>query len=100
MLYRVIDKIQNYYGYAIRGSNGKDSMKTVIMAILKHIVMDDTLALEKQHSNCPRDRWCRYWNNPANYDEKGRLPAVFHKLLLPIFNRLSDDELLNRCQFG
>lgn len=35
---RVIDKIQNYYGYAIRGSNDKDSMKTKVGKVVWQLV--------------------------------------------------------------
>jgi len=97
---RIMDKIQNSYGYAIRGNSDKDSMKNAIMAVLKHTVIDEGLPLDQQHALCPRDRWCRYWKDPVNYSQHNRLPPVFYKLLLPIFERLSNDELLSRCLLG
>lgn len=75
-------------------------MKNAIMAILKHTVIDESLSLDQQHALCPRDRWCRYWKDPVNYSQYNRLPPVFYKLLLPIFERLSNDELLSRCEHG
>ena len=102
-----IDKMQNYYGLAIRGNpDDLAGMKKSIKAIQHHLIKSETLSLDKQHQYCPKDNktWCKYWksknNNDCSYSEENRLPAVFHKELEPIFERLSKDELLERCLKG
>ena len=53
---KLIDKIQNYYGEAIRNNaNDLDGMVNAIWAIYKHIIVDDSQSLEEQHSLCPKD---------------------------------------------
>ena len=102
-----IKKIQNYYGLAIRQNKGDlQGMKTAINAILHHIVDQPQSSLAVQHKYCPRgeDSWCRFQKDEANgnktYTGSNRLPAVFFKELEPMFSRLSDDVLLQRCLLG
>ncbi|XP_065051289.1 uncharacterized protein LOC135680963 [Rhopilema esculentum] len=102
-----IDSIQNYYGLAIRRNSGnKDGMKNSIMAIQHHMVKSEKLSLAQQHQYCPQDEatWCKYWREKIFGDgennQENRLPAVFHEELKPIFDRLSQDELLKRCLRG
>ncbi|XP_065056243.1 uncharacterized protein LOC135684535 [Rhopilema esculentum] len=102
-----IDSIQNYYGLAIRRNAGnKDGMKNSIMAIQHHMVKSEKLSLAQQHQYCPQDEatWCKYWREKIFGDgennQENRLPAVFHEELKPIFDRLSQDELLKRCLRG
>lgn len=98
---KMVEKIQNNYGYAIRGNVGNQSaMKNAIMAVLKHTVIEKDVSLDDQHSLCPKDDWCKYWTNPNTYSQSNRLPPVFFDLLKPLFNRLSSDDLLSRCQRG
>ena len=96
-----VDQMQNYYGQAIRANVGDlQHMKNDIWAVFKHMICDDTLSLEEQHANCPRDTWCKFWTNPSQYDDSKRLPPVFVAELKPLFVRLSDSELLSRCLKG
>lgn len=104
---KVIDKMQNYYGKAIRGNKGNlERMKTSIKAIQHHMIKNDKLTLEEQHQYCPKsaDAWCKYCKDKADrtkwYNEDNRLPEVFMKQLDPIFTRLSNDDLLKRCLKG
>ena len=104
---KVVDKMQNYYGKAIRGNKGNlEGVKTSIKAIQHHMVKNDKISLEQQHQHCPKsaDTWCKYWKDKADgtslYDEDNRLPEVFMEQLDPIFTRLSKDELLSRCLKG
>ena len=104
---KVIDKMQNHYGSAIRGNKGKlDQMHDAIQAILKHMVKEEGKSLEEQHDLCPKDNltWCKFWqdakNKTATYSVEHRLPSVFFNLLKPIFDRLSDVTLLQRCLKG
>jgi len=103
----VIDKMQNYYGIAIRENSGDlDGMKRSIWAIYHHMIREESKSLEEQHKYCPKeaDSWCKFWydkaNNTETYDDKSRLPSVFIEELKPIFTRLSDEDLLKRCLEG
>ena len=96
----IIDKIQNYYGYAIRNNSGdKKAMQDSIWAIFFHTIRDDTKSLEEQHRFCPQDSnsWCKFWSDHENYKDSKRLPPVFTDIAKPIFTCLSKDELLGRC---
>ena len=97
----VIDKLQNYFGEAIRNNtNNIDSMENDIWAILTHTVKEDSLSLDLQHAKCPRSSWCKYWSDREHYDDGKRLPSVFFNELKPMFTRLSQKELLGRCLKG
>ena len=97
----LINKIQNYYGQCIRNNKGDlNGMHNDIWAIFKHIVIDNNKSLEEQHANCPKDRWCKFWNDRDNYSESSRLPSAFIPVLEPIFKRLSDKDILSRCLKG
>ena len=66
----VIDRIQTYYGYAIRNNKG-DTGKIIeaIWAIYYHTIAGPSYeSLQKQHSFCPKssDSWCRYNKDMAN----------------------------------
>ena len=96
----IIDKMQNFYGEAIRGNSGNlESMKNAVWAIFYHMIRSDS-PLEEQHKFCPRDAWCKFWRNKECYNEDNRLPPLFAEHLKPIFNRLTNDDLLNRCLKG
>ncbi|CAH3044759.1 unnamed protein product, partial [Pocillopora meandrina] len=104
---KVINRIQNYYGNAIRENCGNlQGMKESIKAIQCHMIVDEDMSLKKQHRHCPKDKdtWCKFWadmhNKTNTYDNSKRLPAVFMKELDPIFKRLSDNALLSRCLQG
>eukprot|EP00794_Sanderia_malayensis_P013660 gene13659-15089_t len=103
----VIKQIQNYYGLAIRQNKGNlKGMKNGINAILHHVVTNSKKPLSFQHRFCPRGKesWCRFWRDKANksklYKETHRLSDVFFKELQPIFKRLSESDLLQRCLLG
>ena len=78
---KVIDRIQNYYGNAIRGNCGNlQGMKDGIKAIQCHMIENEDMQLEKQHRYCPKDKdtWCKFWadkrNKTTTYDNSKRLP--------------------------
>ena len=103
----VVKKIQNYYGFAIRQNKGNMmGMLTAIKAIKHHVIQEPCKSLAIQHRYCPsgKSSWCKYQKDAAigteSYNETGRLPHVFMEELGPIFERLSDKELLGRCQLG
>ena len=103
----IIDSLQNYYGYAIRNhTNNIEGMKKAIWAIFYHCIQGENEPDEVQHQFCPEgeNSWCRFQrdraSHTATYDQRKCLPSVFRKELKPIFERLSGDELLSRCQKG
>ena len=82
-------------------------MRNAIWAIFHHSILPEKeVALEVQHKYCPQGvlSWCRYWrdkiSNKKTYNVKLRLPSTFSKALKPIFERLSHERLLERCQLG
>ena len=99
----ICDKMQNYFGTAIRENVGnKDGMKKAVWAIYKHVIRNDNESLEKQHDFCPKskDTWCKFWKEGAVYNDSKRLSSVFLKELRPLFERLTADHLLERCLMG
>ena len=99
--------MQNYYGNAIRLNKGDlQSMKNSIKTIQHHMIVNESLPLEKQHQYCPKDEnsWCKFWKDKlqetSTYDDSKRLPEVFMEELDLIFIRLSKDDLLSRCLKG
>ena len=75
-------------------------------AIQHHMIKDTSNTLKKQHQYCPKssDSWCKYWKDKANdtklYNDDKQLSDVFMTELNPIFVRLSNDALLQRCLKG
>ena len=99
-------KIQNYYGKAVK-ENAHDLvlLKKRIFAILFHLTSSDEMP---KHMHCPPGpaSWC-FWqrdvaNNrqPSTHREHETLPAEVGKQLVPLFRRLTDDGLLQRCVRG
>lgn len=100
-----IKKLTSYYQKAIiRNKGNPAAMKNDIYATLYHSISSD---LKPQHSKCPtgEDSWCFYNSAVAKGDSPGS-----HKLhvgtplkestlpfILPIYQRLASDELLERC---
>ena len=102
-----IDSLQNYYGYAIRkNTNDIEKMTKAIWAIFYHSIQGENEPYEIQHQFCPQGEssWCRFQrdtaSNASTYNQSKCLPSVFRQELKYIFERLSDHELLSRCQKG
>ena len=90
----LVNKLQNYYGIAIRSHIGdKPGMITAITAIFCHHAND--------HSYCPpgESSWCKYNRGDPSYAPKEIWPEVL-ELMEPVFERLSDEDLLERVQRG
>ncbi|GFY14896.1 uncharacterized protein TNCV_234461 [Trichonephila clavipes] len=90
-----IDKLQRYYGLAIRNNSGNlSAMKQAIWAIFFHKFLTD---LNSQHGLCPLgdDLWCGYSRSKLKddtYKHKHNLPiAIMHciKKYLEIFQALN-----------
>ena len=99
---KMINKLQNYFGIAIRQSAGKTvfEMKKVIGAVQFHC--SEAFDLDLKHQMSPReaDNWCKYQadkqNNTATYKDKQGLPAAVKEIIRPIFMDLSNDKLLKK----
>lgn len=99
-------KIQNYYGRAIKdNTDDLNVLKQRIFAILFHLCSSDA---HPKHIHCPpgANSWC-FWQRdfamkrtPGEHKEHDTLPAEVGKKLVPIFERLSDVNLLKRCVRG
>ena len=99
-----IDKLQVYYGKAIRNnSHDIQAMVNAVMAIWhhKHSTNDNP-----DHDLCPpgEHSWCGFQRDVARgtseYEHNNPLPEAVANAILPIFESLSDEELLARCLHG
>jgi len=100
----MIDRLQNYYGIAIRSNVGNLlEMKKAIYASLMHCASSKDRNL---HCYCPEgaDSWCRFNRDIANgtklFKPGPGLPVEIIAELKPIYLRLSEDALLTRCLDG
>ncbi|XP_025264145.1 uncharacterized protein LOC112637805 [Camponotus floridanus] len=99
----LIKKLTKYYGLAIRrNAKSKDDMKKAIMATYYHLISTDE---KPQHQFCPTgiDSWCQYNAAQANnisYEHPAPLHVDVQKSILPIYEDLSRDDLLERCVGG
>ena len=69
LTYAIIDKLQNYYGIAVRSnSNDLAGMQKAIRATLYHVASSE---FNHSHSQCPlgEKSWCRY-NQDVATDKK------------------------------
>ena len=105
MTQSVIKKLQKYYTRAIWNNSTVDEIKRAILATLYHGFSTDK---KPQHSLCPtcKNSWCKFnsaaaYNRlPANHKDIVKLPLNEELLgphILPIYERLTADDLLNRC---
>ena len=97
-------KIQNYYGRAIKDNSGDTSMmKKRIFAILFHLSSTDAAP---KHVHCPPGEQSWYfWQRavakgevPGKHKEHEGLPVEIGQKLVPIFQRLIEESLLERCK--
>ena len=103
---KVIDKLQNYYGMAIRSNFGDlCGMMTAVQATLHHMTSTDDRLV---HHKCPEGKncWCSYNKAKARneLDEYKHgfdaIPQAIVQLLKPIYNRLGGRLLLSKCLLG
>lgn len=99
----LIKKLTKYYGLAIRRNlQSKEDMKREIMATFFHLSSTDD---NPQHQNCPTgaNSWCGY-NAAIATKQTFEHPPPLHKdvqkHILPIYEDLSRDDLLERCIGG
>jgi len=98
-----IDKLQLYYGLAIRRhKHDLEGMKKEVWAGLYHSASSDE---NPQHQNCPEgpNTWCKY--NLALLQKKpfkhpSPLPTAIADELKPIYERLTNDDIMQGCLGG
>ena len=100
----LIDKLQNYYGIAIRSNVGNlAGMKKAIHASLMHCASSEACPL---HDHCPTGSasWCKYQKDKANHTNLFKhgpgLPLPVIAKLKPEYIRLSENNLLQKCLHG
>ncbi|KAJ8936817.1 hypothetical protein NQ318_015284 [Aromia moschata] len=102
----LIKKLSTYYGLAIRrNTHSVEEMKKAILATYFHLCSTDD---NPNHSFCPdgEDSWCQWKKAEALGANKDLLkhseplhPDV-QKYILPIYEDLTKDDLLQRCLGG
>ena len=97
---KIIDTLQNYYGFAIRQNSGNlEAMQKSVSAILPHVA---STAKNKMHDNCPhgQNSWCVFKRNPDSYKHKAGVPMDVYDFIKPVFDDLSSPDLLKKCLHG
>ncbi|XP_077500054.1 uncharacterized protein LOC144110848 [Amblyomma americanum] len=100
----LVDKLAIYYGRALRSNVGNvDAMQRAVMATYYHITSNDDCP---NHTLCPtgEQSWCRHNAAKAKKEpepkHKYSLPSDVAEALLPVYSRLSEKSLLQRCIRG
>ena len=100
-----IDRLQNYYGIAIRSNVGNlPKMKKAIYAALMHVASNKDNNYHWAHCPPGGDSWCTYQRDIVNKTTThvcgDGLPNDVIKHVKPIFEALANDDLLSRCLHG
>ena len=103
---RLTNKLQNYFGIAIRQSTGNTvyQLKKTIEAVLFHC--PEAADLETHHQMCPQtgDSWSKYQSeklyNTNTYEAKPGIPAIIRETIRSVFISLRDEKLLGKCLHG
>ncbi|XP_077539634.1 uncharacterized protein LOC144152273 [Haemaphysalis longicornis] len=99
----LIKKLTTYYGLALRNNSEVPDMQRAVMATFYHVTSTDE---EPHHELCPPGplSWCKHRSAEAEGEpqpaHKYRLSRHVAEALLPVYQRLSDPQLLARCQGG
>ena len=100
---KMIGSLQNYYGKAIRSNAGSTAeiARAIWASICHQISTDET----PRHEFCPEDSesWCKFQKAKAtgkNLQHKPALPRAVFEKVKPIYLRLSDKPLLEKCLRG
>jgi len=99
---KTIDRLQNYYGIAVRGNVGDlPGMKAAIHTTLFHVASSKD---NNWHDHCPKgvSSWCRFQKDIglSAYKPGPGLPLTVIKHVKPIYEELSRDSLLVNCLHG
>lgn len=96
----LIDAMQTYYGKAIRNNKGNiKGMQDATWAILYH---HSSTSPKTCHKFCPSGptSWCKYKRGDTTYVPKSTLPMDVVNAIKPLFTRLTDKKLLEKCLQG
>ena len=101
----MIDRLQNYYGIAIRSNkNNLKGMQSTTKAVLFHVASNKDHNLHCPYCPLGPDSWCKYNQNRANgnnnYKPGPGLSISIVLKLRPIFEELSNEDLLKKCLHG
>ena len=101
----VVDRLQNYYGIAIRQNVGNlKNMQSATRATLFHIASSKDRNYHTAYCPEGKDSWCTYQQDVANgtnfYKPGPGLPFSVIKAVKPIFEELSSEKLLKGCLHG
>lgn len=102
---KLIDELSIYYGLAIRRNcDSIEKMKNAIWATLYHKLSTDE---KPQHDKCPtgEDSWCSWQkakatNSLGDYEHKPAICNEVFEAIKPVYEELSNDDLLTRCIGG
>ncbi|XP_028414795.1 uncharacterized protein LOC114537882 [Dendronephthya gigantea] len=99
---KMIDKLQNYYGIAIRSNPGDlEAMKKAILASLFHCASSDNNKWHNAYCPSGYDSWCGFMRDKASgkneYKHGKGLPINVVAAIKPIYAKLSNNELLSKC---
>ncbi|XP_071629501.1 uncharacterized protein [Temnothorax longispinosus] len=97
----LIKELTLHYGNAIRSNDTVESMKNAIWATFYHKCSADDAP---QHDHCPAgpDSWCTWQKAKmtgtlAEYKHKPALHSDVQQAIKPVYEALTNDELLERC---
>ena len=100
----IIDRLQNYYGIAIRSNvNNLEGMRSDILASLFHVASSKS---NNWHSYCPtgESSWCKFnldkVKSTSTYKPGAGLPQDIVHRLKPIYQNLSSTSLLEKYLHG
>ena len=101
----VIDRLQNYFGVAIRQNSGDMmGMKAGVLATLFHVASSKDNNWHFPHCPTGSNSWCKYNLHIANgtklYKPVPGLPLNIVYKIRPIFEELSKDSELEKCLHG
>lgn len=101
---KFIDKLQNYYGIAIRSNVGCiDRMQSSVIAAFFHCCSGKN---NYMHRQCPEgpDSWCKFqkatFEGIQLKDKSPGLPSTIIKAIKPTYMELCDQTLLKKCLHG
>ena len=98
----MIDRLQNYYGIAIRSNkNNLKGMQSTTKATLFHVASNKDHDLNYSHCPVGPNSWCKYdkyrVNGTTIYKPGPGLPISIALKFSPIFEELSNGDLLKKC---
>ena len=100
----VIDRLQNYYGIAIRSTTDSQRMKKAVAAVLFHVASSKNANYHNAYCPAGENSWCRYQRDKANGTSEHKpgsgLSLKIIKYVKPIFIDLSKEALLKKCLHG